>query len=35
MPESAANLLYQIISSANATVLISMRDRCDEMAATR
>ena len=35
MPESDANLLYQIISSANATVLIPMRGTCDERAAAR
>src|SRR5882724_12829774 len=35
MPEFDANLLYQIISSANATVLISMRGTCDERAAAR
>jgi hypothetical protein len=35
MVESDANLLYQLISSANATVLIPMRGTCEERAAAR
>jgi hypothetical protein len=35
MPESDANLLYQIISSTNATVLIPMRGTYDQRAAAR
>jgi len=35
MQESDANLRYQIISSANATVLIPMRGTFDQWAAAR